>query len=93
MGVGADASGGRIAELLKVGASGSGVVTRSGAWTWSSATERRALECCSFSSRRERYCEAVGDDLPSAQKKPFATIPNAFVLHSTLKIYKETSSG
>ena len=54
MGVGADASGGRIAELLKVGASGSGVVTRSGAWTWSSATERRALECCSFSSRRER---------------------------------------
>ena len=49
-----DASGGRTAELLKVAASGRGVVTSSAAWTWSSATERRVLECCSFSSRRER---------------------------------------
>ena len=54
VGDGADASGGRTAELLKVAASGRGVVTSSGAWTWSSATERRVLECCSFSSRRER---------------------------------------
>ena len=54
VGAGSDASGGRTAELLKVAASGSGVVTSSGAWTWSSATERRVLECCSFSSRRER---------------------------------------
>ena len=54
VGAGSDASGGRTAELLKVAASGSGVVTSSGAWTWSSVTERRVLECCSFSSRRER---------------------------------------
>ena len=72
MGVGAGASGGRTAELLKVAASGSGVVTSSGAWTWS---------------------RGMGDDLPSAKLKPFATIPNTFGLHSILEIYKETSSG
>ena len=82
MGVGADASGGRTAELLKVAASGSGVVISSGAWTWSSATERRVLECCSFSS-------STGCAAP--QMKPFATTP--FGLHSILEIYKEISSG
>ena len=54
MGAGADASGGRTAELLKVAASGRGVVTSSAGWTWSSATERRVLECCNFSGSRGR---------------------------------------
>ena len=43
MGVGADAPGGRTAELLKVAASGRGVVTSSGAWTWSSGERGRRL--------------------------------------------------
>ena len=43
MSAGADASGGRTAELLKVAASGRGVVTSSGAWTWSSGERGRRL--------------------------------------------------
>ena len=43
MSAGADAPGGRTAELLKVAASGRGVVTSSGAWTWSSGERGRRL--------------------------------------------------
>ena len=104
VGAGADASGGRTAELLKVAASGRGVVTSSAAWTWSSARDSGArLKVVSRCRCGLLYTQTkLSLFLPplwactgctTPQMKPFAPTPTTFGLHSILEMYKETSSG